>query len=263
MKNVLQLPVPEGFVITARAFDRFVEENGLREIIEEVFAGLDPESPESLTKVSEGLSPRFKRGKIPEDVTASLLKARRLEKDTARVRIAMRSSAAREDTEATFAGQYETVLNVTPEGLLDAYKRVLSSKYSPRAISYRMQYGLDDRETPMCVVGLAMVDAQSSGVIYTRDPADPSAETVKISAIRGLGEMLVDGSTRCHSRRDSENWQKHISEGDPPVNVEGGGDCGACSYEDQERPAIDKGPQAFHALKLEEHFGGPQDIGGL
>ncbi|MBM3303407.1 MAG: PEP/pyruvate-binding domain-containing protein, partial [Deltaproteobacteria bacterium] len=197
IRNVLHLPVPEGFVVTARSFDRFVEENGLGEVIEEVFARLDPESPESLTLASETLRLRFEQGKIPEDVAASLLKAyEALEKRTRpAVRLAMRSSAVREDTEASFAGQYETVLNVTPERLLDAYRRVLSSKYSPRAISYRMQYGLDDRETPMSVAGLAMVYAQASGVIYTTDPADPSSKYVKINAIRGLGEMLVAGST--------------------------------------------------------------------
>jgi pyruvate,water dikinase len=271
MRNVLHLPVPEGFVVTARAFDRFVEENGLREIIDDVFARLDPESPESLTKASEALKLGFEQGKIPEDVTASLLKAyEALEKRTRPgVRIAMRSSAAREDTEATFAGQYETVLNVTPEGLLDAYKQVLSSKYSPRAISYRMQYGLDDRETPMSVAGLAMVDAQSSGVIYTRDPADPSSKSVKINAIWGLGEMLVAGSTSPDVilvHRDSGVIvERSISLKETQlVNAENGGILLApVAKEDQERPAIDdqRALKLFqYALRLEEHFGGPQDI---
>jgi len=64
------------------------------------------------------------------------------------VRIAMRSSAVGEDTEASFAGQYRTELNVTGETVLDAYKAVVASKYSPRAILYRLRYGLDDSDTP-------------------------------------------------------------------------------------------------------------------
>lgn len=38
--NVLALPLPPGFVITACAFGRFLEENGLTQAIEEILAGL-------------------------------------------------------------------------------------------------------------------------------------------------------------------------------------------------------------------------------
>ncbi len=109
------------------------------------------------------------------------------------VRIAMRSSAVGEDTEASFAGQYITELNVTRENILHAYKSVVASKYSPRAILYRLRYGLDDRETPMCVAGIVMIDSKSSGVLYTVDPSRPESSVLKISAIWGLGEHLVSG----------------------------------------------------------------------
>jgi pyruvate,water dikinase len=65
--------------------------------------------------------------------------------------MAVRSSATAEDLEdRSFAGQYETVLNVTADNLLTAYKQVLASKYSPRAIAYRLRYGLEDWDTLMC-----------------------------------------------------------------------------------------------------------------
>ena len=57
------------------------------------------------------------------------------------VRLAMRSSAVGEDSQASFAGQYQTSLNVTRENILTAYKEVVASKYSPRAILYRLRYG--------------------------------------------------------------------------------------------------------------------------
>jgi pyruvate,water dikinase len=78
--------------------------------------------------------------------------------------------------------------------LLDAFKRVVASKYSPRAISYRQLLGLDDEDTPMCVIGLAMIDARASGVMYTLDPATGNATQVKVSSLWGLGEQLVGGA---------------------------------------------------------------------
>jgi pyruvate,water dikinase len=46
----------------------------------------------------------------------------------------------------------------------------------------------------MCVLGLAMVDVAASGVLYTADPANGQAETMQISAVHGLGELLVSGN---------------------------------------------------------------------
>jgi pyruvate,water dikinase len=78
-----------------------------------------------------------------------------------------------EDSGASFAGQHITVLNVGRKGLLDAYKEVKASKYAARAILYRLNFGLDDWDTPMCVAGLVMLDAKVAGVLYTVDPSAP------------------------------------------------------------------------------------------
>ena len=50
-------------------------------------------------------------------------------------------------------GNTRPSLNVTADNLLAAYKQVLASKYSPRAIAYRLRYGLEDWDTLMCVAG--------------------------------------------------------------------------------------------------------------
>ncbi|HSW63532.1 MAG TPA: PEP/pyruvate-binding domain-containing protein [Dissulfurispiraceae bacterium] len=70
----------------------------------------------------------------------------------------------------------------------------MASKYSPRAIAYRLRIGLDEDETPMCVLGLAMVDAAARGVLYTADPVSNDDEVLSISALWGIGEQLVSGA---------------------------------------------------------------------
>ena len=132
---------------------------------------------------------------LPEDLATALQHHYQAVVDKTRpgIRLAMRSSAVREDSDASFAGQYRSVLNVAGETLATAYKEVVASSFSPRAISYRQMAGIDLTETPMCVLGLAMVDVAASGVLYTADPAGVQENVLQISALLGLGELLVSG----------------------------------------------------------------------
>lgn len=171
IKKNLKLSVPEGFAITAYAFERFMKENKLSAQIARELSRISSDSLEEIEKAGSAIQSMILSASVPDDIRVPLLNAYRgLEaKSHKGVLIAVRSSAIGEDTEATFAGQYATVLNVSEENLLEAYKTVLASKYSAKAISYRMRYGLADRETPMCVAGLVMIDPRSSGVVYTRN----------------------------------------------------------------------------------------------
>ncbi len=109
------------------------------------------------------------------------------------VRVSMRSSAIGEDSELSFAGQYLTILNVPGDQLLPAYKKILASLYTPRAISYRLNKGIRDEDIAMSVVCLQMVDAVASGVMYSHHPFNFRDDNLLISAVWGLGPYAVDG----------------------------------------------------------------------
>jgi pyruvate,water dikinase len=180
----------------------------------------------------------------------------------------MRSSAVREDSEASFAGQYRSVLNVGGDGLAAAYKEVVASSFSPRAISYRQMAGIDLTETPMCVLGLAMVDVAASGVLYTADPAGVLANSVQISALLGLGELLVSG----HAAADTFVFDREtgtISHREIAVKgvrldaVADGTEEHQVSEHEAKAAAItdeETGRLARAGIELEALFGGPQDI---
>jgi len=195
IKKDLQLPIPSGFVITTNAFFYLIEHNDLRKIIDEKLAGLDINSTPSLDHTSDELVALIMNSRIPPDIENAVLNAFKACQWTKNrdIRIAMRSSAVCEDEQSSFAGQYLTVLNVKEEKILDAYKKVIASKYSPRALYYRINYGLSDIETPMAVLALEMVDATASGIIYTRDIDDPTSNYLNIHSVWGLGELLVSG----------------------------------------------------------------------
>lgn len=109
-------------------------------------------------------------------------------------KVAVRSSATGEDSEhASFAGQYETILDVEGiEALEEAVIRCLRSTESDRATSYRDER-LDGSEGAMNVVVQAMVDARAAGVLFTVDPVSARRDRIVVDAVRGLGESLVSG----------------------------------------------------------------------
>jgi pyruvate,water dikinase len=191
----LHLPIPAGFVITTNAFHYFIEFNDLRKPIDEILVKLDIASTASLNAASDELVEIIMNAQIPLDIEEAIFQTfRSVTWDKGKgVRIALRSSAVAEDTKSSFAGQYRTVLNVSEDKIIDAYKEVIASKYSSSALFYRINYGLSDMETPMAVLALEMVDAESSGIIYTNDLEDPNSNSINIHSIWGLGELLVGG----------------------------------------------------------------------
>ncbi len=132
-------------------------------------------------------------------------------------KVAVRSSAIGEDSaEASFAGQYETILNV--EGMADlrnAINQCVASLESNRAQAYQHDqsdlghFSTDQTgsgEIAMCVVVQQMVDARSAGVLFTADPVSGRHDRLIIDAISGLGESLVSGeSTPDHYELDQNN----------------------------------------------------------
>ncbi len=106
---------------------------------------------------------------------------------------AVRSSAEGEDGHFSFAGQFESVLNVQARELLSAYRRVVQSRFQPRAYLYRRGLHLQEIDTPMAVLFLALVEARSAGVLYTRDPNNRDRDSMLIQSVWGLAQDLVTG----------------------------------------------------------------------
>ena len=273
IRNNLGLSVPEGFAMTAYAFERFMRENGLSTAIERELSRISSDSLEEIEKAGSAIQSMILSAGVPDDIRGPLLNAYRgLEaKSHKGVLIAMRSSAIGEDTEATFAGQYTTVLNVSEGNILDAYKTVLASKYSAKAISYRMRYGLADRETPMCVAGVVMINPGSSGVVYTRNYVSDSADSMKITSLWGLGEQLVDGSASSDmfsvDRGTRKVLKRDIGRKDSRMILEpsGGIKLEQVPAEEQGLPSLDDtaiSALCNYGLMLEEYFGGRRTLNG-
>ncbi|XVU21872.1 PEP/pyruvate-binding domain-containing protein [Actinoplanes sp. CA-054009] len=187
-------------------------------------------------------------------------------------RVAVRSSAAGEDgPDASFAGQYETLLDVEGlDALIDAVEACRGSGRDERAAAYRKAvhnhgsstapparsplFDQNDRrglplggragggrvDGDLAVVVQRMVDADVAGVLFTANPLTGSRSEMTVDAAAGAGPAVVDGSGPV---------DHYVLGADPRTPAGGGCLTGA----------------ALAALRaagerLQSHFGSPQDI---
>ena len=185
------LPVPPAFVVTAATYRAFLEESGIEaELFEAV--DVDTEDSTELAEAAERAQRLITETPLPESVREEILVAYDDLGD--RASVAVRSSATAEDLpEASFAGQQDTYLNVTREGLLDYVRDCWASLFTQRALYYRQEQGFAHDVVDIAVVVQKMVDAEKSGVMFTSHPST-GEPVVTVEAAWGLGEAVVSGA---------------------------------------------------------------------
>ncbi len=191
-------PVPEGFVVTSKAYFKHLEENGLKDLIKDILSVLDVNDTEMLNKASQRIKELILSAEMPKDVEKEIREAyRKLAEKVGEKEplVAVRSSATAEDLpEASFAGQQKTFLNVKgEEALLQAVKADWASLFEPRAIFYREEKGFDHLKVGLAAVVQKMVQSEVAGVAFTVDPITNDRNIITIEAAYGLGEAVVSG----------------------------------------------------------------------
>ncbi len=191
--------VPGGFATTAFAFREFLEQDGLKDRIDQALTTLDVDNVTKLAKTGAEI-----RGWITSAPLSSALERdiktayERLAAKSPKATVAVRSSATAEDMpDASFAGQQETFLNINGlENVLHAIKEVFASLYNDRAIAYRVHKGYTHAEVALSAGVQHMVrsDTGASGVMFTLDTESGFDQVVFINASYGLGETIVQGA---------------------------------------------------------------------
>lgn len=192
--------VPGGFAITTEGYWFFIEENGLKEKLEKIFSQLDPDSIKSIQKVGKKARRLIHKSDLPKELRESIEESYDLlskSYDRDEVDVSVRSSGVAEDApEDSFAGQFETFLNIKgKKDLLDAVQDCIASCFGDRVIAYREEKGLDHLEFALSVgvQKMARSDKASSGVMFTMDTETGFENVVLINSIYGVGEMIVKG----------------------------------------------------------------------
>ncbi|MCC5843459.1 MAG: hypothetical protein JJU05_04330 [Verrucomicrobia bacterium] len=230
-------PVPDGFVLTTSAY---------RHASARKEGGLPPELVGEISAVYERMGSPV---------------------------VAVRSSATAEDRDdASMAGQYETILNVSgKEALLDAVARCWASLDSPRTRSYLAQLGLRPDQVDMGVVVQEQVAAEVAGVLFTANPrgavraGNRARDEMLLEASWGLGESVVSGTVQPDTLVLEASTGKILSSviGEKATQMAALGGTGDISDDMRGRSCLDS--RRVHQLwqlgrSVECHYRIPQDL---
>ena len=180
--------VPGGFILDTDIYDEVVAANG---VASEVRDKLEKLNAQNVKEISEEINSLFSNVKIPSDITTQISNLASDDK-----LYAVRSSGNMEDLEEySFAGQYDTFLNVKKEDIpgrvIDCYK----SMFGEVLLQYVANNHIDAPAMKMSVVVQEMVDASLSGICFTIDPVNGFDKEMLIEVSEGLGENIVSGKT--------------------------------------------------------------------
>ena len=189
------LPVPPGFAISLKAYEKFIDETGVSKAISSYFETIKDKLHDDVSlfdDASKYICQLIESKPIPEDIKSYILNYYQelCERcNVNNVQVAVRSSGP-----VSMPGQFDTFLNVRgKEELLDRVKKVWASSFNGRAMHYRLQRGMPVESSPIGIAVLKMVNAKASGVMFTLDPLNGDRSTIFIEASWGLGESLVSG----------------------------------------------------------------------
>lgn len=233
--------VPPAFCIISKAYERFVDNTNLRKIIHETLQ----DDQLGFKDKSRKITNLILEPSIPEEIRTELEAHDFFKRPN--LKWTVRSSSNLEDLDNTsFAGLYDSYLNLKDlDDIFTAIKKCWASLWNERAIIYRENNNLNHEKATMAVIIQEMVYSQYAGVVFTKNPRSENQDEMFLEYCEGLGERLVSGKITPYSCKidKSSLTIHHLKMPDRK------------KFADDDIRKLSK-----LALKVEDHFGSPQDI---
>ncbi len=168
--------IPNGYVIGADLFDKFLTTNNIKKKIQKKLNECDINNEENLEKTSYEICNIISKYDFPDDLKKEIIDKY---ENLACKYVAVRSSAMLEDgKKSAWAGQLESFLNVSKNDIVSAVKNCMLSNISDISVA---------------VVVQEMIQSEISGVGFSINPINNCEECV-IESVLGLGEAIVSGN---------------------------------------------------------------------
>jgi len=253
--NKKGINVPYGFAFTTQAYWYFLKKNQMEKKLKKIFEKFEPKSLKSLKETGQKARNLILGGEFPEDLRKEIVLAYQKlssfykEKN---LRVAVRSSGVAEDAPTmSFAGQFETFLNISGEKeLLRAIKRCLASAFNDRVVAYREEKKVPHLKFALSVGVQKMIRSDLVGEMIVKGKITPDEFYVfKATLKQGYKSIIVKNLGR--------KTKKYI------FAKKGGLREAAVSKKDQSKFSLTDEEVltlAKWACQIEEHYKIPQDI---
>jgi pyruvate, water dikinase len=268
--------VPDGFVVTAEAFERALRALDPGGAIRAEIGRLPADDPGAIASVTARVRARIAGVPLPGDVRDQVVaRYRGLGPDPGEgggAPVAVRSSATGEDSaETSFAGLQDTYLWVRgADAVTDHVRKCWASLYNAEAVGYRRRMNLSEQDLAMAVVVQGMVEPRCAGVMFTCSPATGDRSVIAVEGCWGLGSALVSGDVTPDSfvisKVTGEIVRRQVAV-KLRLHRAGPGGAGviAADVPGPRQEAACLGDAELAALarlgrRVEDHYGAPQDI---
>ncbi len=277
-----KLPVPVGFVVTSKAFEYFLIKTAIGKKINEILSDLNHENEENLRNKSYEVRELIINSEFPKELQSEILEAYEVldvdrktfnnasggALDILRTSheppfVSIRSSPTSK-TEASFAGQHDSFLNIKGENeLIRRIKECFASAFSEKVLYYKKRKGVDFHEG-ISVIIQEMADVQKSGVVFSDNPL--KSGSILIEAIWGFGVGLNSFTPDSYLLNHAlDIFDSKITIKKAAIVRDSAGRVGSIPLsEERGKQQVLTGYEikklAQFALQLEQHFKKPQDI---
>ena len=197
------------FVIETSVFRRVIDELGLRESLMQLDELSSANGIEQIAQITDPIIEKilgYDGDKIPDLENALTT----IGGDS----FAVRSSATCEDGPKSFAGIFDTKLNVNPQDIRLAILNVLASAVTSTSVQAMLAYGFKPSDISVGIIIQRMVDAQKAGTIFTKNHLTDDDSIVRVEATLGYGHQIVDGTAKQAQIVLVDKKTKKISGGD-------------------------------------------------
>ncbi|NTV40958.1 MAG: hypothetical protein HGA61_01665, partial [Candidatus Moranbacteria bacterium] len=260
------IPVPDGFVVLSTTFDEFLHNTDLTQEIEAILNNVEHETVSSVDKASQKIQQLIKHAQMPAEIATEIqTQFKKLNSQF----VAVRSSATAEDgAENAWAGQLDSFLNTTENDLLEKVQHCWASLFTPRAIFYRFEKGLNNQKISVAVVVQKMVNSEKSGIAFSVHPVTEDPNQLIIEAGFGLGEAIVSGQITPDSYVVTKNPKEiidiNVSNQDGAIYRKEGGGNEWRDIPDKAETQVLNEKEILELsdiiLNIENHYGFPCDI---
>lgn len=211
------VPIPGGFILTSNAFFEILDQSQTTELIQSLVSKLSTNNEVSFTKASKQIQKRILAAKIPEDIKADISKAYSNLSGFTDTYVSVKSSSTVSipDSSSYQGAELHDYVNIKGiDELINSIKFCWAHQFDPVFIEYLFKERIPPDQAGMSIMVQKMIQAESSGVLYTGEVSDIQEDVVQIEAILGLVTPLLENEIvpdyYVVAKKNNEVIKKHI-----------------------------------------------------